>query len=478
MSKKGQVVLKIDKTKSVSSVKKGLDEDSAKMIAVLESSKPYHEKLKYVKHELEESVRIVTFNYTVVGFMEDVAYAINEAVKEVHGFSRQSDRKGASKDNPPEMVDVRFADGTRIKVPIGRIELGQFGKGAFINTYYDYEEGKMLIEGQCQKRYTVIMDNIIERVEWSVSNNSIYKNQAIKYDGYESPEFMDLSGIEGIELFLTANAKFATVPIEARIERCEECEALGIDIKFGALLEGSYGTGKTLYASKLALKAIRNDWTFIYCSKPENTLKVLEVANRFSNNGRGVVLFVEDIDKVLSVRNTMTNEISLLMDGSETKDNNIISIFSTNHIENIEPTFLRGKRIGSIVTLTHLDATTAKDMMEHYLDGKVKGDLEEASAKVEEYEIVPAFLSEIIDRVKTHALISDSKVIEEEQILAAIEQFKRQMDIAKVRVNTETPKDRLWNAQQEFLNESSFGEEMRNRYSYIEDQLSNIQDNL
>lgn len=431
------------KTKEVNNVslmqqKKDLDQDSQKLIAVLSGNKPYHEKLKYVKHELEESVREINFNYKIFGFLEDAAYALNQAVVSVHGFTELKNEKSASKDNPPQMIDVRFSDGTRIKVPFGTINLPQFGKGAYIEMLYDGRRKTMLLQGVCEKRYSKLMDQIVEKTEEILTTDSIYRNKAIEYDGTGSPKFIDLSPYENMELFLTDTAKFATEPIEARIEQCEECEANGIDLKFGALLEGNYGTGKTLYANKLALKAIKNDWTFIYCSKPENTLEVLKIANKFTKNGKGIVLFVEDIDRILSERTDITNEISLLMDGSETKNNNIISIFSTNHIENIDPTFLRGKRIGSIVTLTYLDKSTAKKMLLHYLDGVVDTDCELAAEKVEEYKIVPAFLSEIIDRVKTHSILRNTNKVTEKDILNAIEQFKRQMDIAKVKLVTQS----------------------------------------
>ena len=38
------------------------------------------------------------------------------------------------------------------------------------------------------------------------------------------------------------------------------------------------------------------------------------------------------------------------LDGGDTKQMNVIALFTTNHLDQIEPTFLRGKRIGSIVS--------------------------------------------------------------------------------------------------------------------------------
>lgn len=452
-----QVLVAKKDTTSLSSQKKAIDQDTQKMIDILQKpNTPYHEKLAYVKNELEESVREIDFNYTVHGFLEDAAYALHRAVEKIHGFSSaKKESKPSGGDKKPEMIDVRFADGKRIKVPFGKIALDQYGPNAYIDMRYDGSRRRMLISGTCEKRYSVIMDSIVDEAQNILKTDSIYKNKAIKYNGEGSPEFIDLSSVDEVELFLTPGARFATEPIEARIERAEDCLAQGIDLKFGVLLEGSYGTGKTLYANKLASKAIANGWTFLYCSKPENTLEVLRMANQFTKNGRGVVLFIEDIDKVLSERNNVTNEISLLMDGSETKHNNIISIFSTNHMENIDPTFLRGKRIGSIVTLAHLDAATAESMMKHHLSEYLKGGLKKAAKKVEEYEIVPAFLSEIIDRVKTHTILRTEKVITQEDILSAIEMYKRQMDIAKVKTNVETDEQAYMRLHKKFMTDTA-----------------------
>ena len=162
------------------------------------------------------------------------------------------------------------------------------------------------------------------------------------------------------------------------------------------------------------------------------------MAQKFSANGKGILLFVEDIDRVLNSRNDMTNEISLLMDGGETKTNNVITLFTTNHIENIDPTFLRGKRVGSIVTLAHLDKETAKEMLltnlkDEFGDSLVEGEINEAATEIEKLKIVPAFISEITDRVKTHLIFSERTTVTNQDILSAIKNFQRQMDIAKAK---------------------------------------------
>lgn len=177
----------------------------------------------------------------------------------------------------------------------------------------------------------------------------------------------------------------------------------------------------------------------------------MQVANMLSGNGKGVVIFLEDIDKILHERTNDTNEISLLMDGGETKNKNIITVLTTNHIENISPTFLRGKRIGSVVSLTYPDKATAKKMIEAYLvdehgNSLLSEECDDAAMEVEKNQIVPAFIAEILDRVKAHLIYTGNSTVNCQDIISSIKSYKKQMEIATVKTNSETDADALFNA--------------------------------
>jgi hypothetical protein len=213
-----------------------------KLIDVINDPKnSYNTVLEYIQNEITESTRVITFNYRVKCFLEDGAYALSRAVESIHGFTTQKNT-GPSDDAPPEMIDVRFADGTRKKVPYGTINLPSLGKKAFIRMNYDPANNEFLLEGQCEKRYVRLMDEMIEETTKIVREDSIYKGRAVKItrEGV-SPEFIDLSNVDKTPLFLTPEAVFATRPIEARIEHTERCIKNKIDLKFGVLLEGNYG---------------------------------------------------------------------------------------------------------------------------------------------------------------------------------------------------------------------------------------------
>lgn len=153
-------------------------------------------------------------------------------------------------------------------------------------------------------------------------------------------------------------------------------------------------------------------------------------------------------DKILNSRTNLTNPISVMMDGGETKHNNVITLLTTNHIEDVDPTFLRGKRIGTIVTFTHLDRVTAKAMIERLLideNGQsiLEEDCEEAAEAMEVGGIVPAFLAEILDRVKSHMIYSDKTTVSNQDIISSLKTYQRQIEIGTVKRKTETDEQAL-----------------------------------
>lgn len=225
----------------------------------------------------------------------------------------------------------------------------------------------------------------------------------------------------------------------------------------------------------------------MYAAKAEDTLECMRVAQRYTKNGKGVVLFIEDIDKILADRNNYTNEISLLMDGGESKDMNLITIFTTNHMSLIEPTFLRGKRIGAVVSLTAPDAITAEQMLNSMLvnelgNSLVEGVLKASAARIEELQIVPAFIAEIADRVKAHLIFSGKDTVSDKDVLNAIASYNRQMEAARPKPDAETAEIKFYKAYQELVKSSKgsvkeFEGSALDTMNYISEKVEYLYDN-
>ena len=207
-------------------------------------------------------------------------------------------------------------------------------------------------------------------------------------------------------------------------------------------------TGKTLQAFKIAADAIKHNWCFIYIKEPSYLARTLRLAKTLDQNGNGVILFLEDLDQIArGNRDSAMQDILNTLDGGDTKDMSVISIFTTNHIELIEPTFLRGKRIGSIISLGFLDQKTALEYItitftkdNYEIDSK---GMTEVCELIEQSNIAPAFMAEICESVKSHMIFADEPIIKAEYIENAVKSYLRQVNIAKKKDMSETDESRL-----------------------------------
>ena len=88
-----------------------------------------------------------------------------------------------------------------------------------------------------------MIDDIIDRTKWLLANESIYRGQALEITDPSEPSIMDLSNIHSEMMILSKQTKYELQPLESRILHPEVCIEKGIPLKFGAILEGNYGTG-------------------------------------------------------------------------------------------------------------------------------------------------------------------------------------------------------------------------------------------
>lgn len=216
-------------------------ESIIKLWDTIMSGRPYHEVLEYLQHEIEESTRVVNYDYQIDCFLSDGAYALSKAVEKKIGYSKQADQAGMSGGKPPKMIDIAFADGTHTKVPFGKVMLPIFGEDAYLEMAYDGSNSILHLTGQCEQRFVNDMDDIINSTKHMLATNSIYKGKAIKYVKGREPEFINITNVDKSPLFLTKEAQFSTQPIEARIEQTQTCIDNGVDLKFGTILAGTYG---------------------------------------------------------------------------------------------------------------------------------------------------------------------------------------------------------------------------------------------
>ena len=419
-----------------------------RMIEVLQSNVKYADVLGFIEGEIKQSKKMASFKYSLLCWKPDGVYQLNRAINEIFGSAVSKEDNSPSGNSNIDTVDVILADGSRTKVPFGKISLEELGEDSEININYDNDRHLLLVKGQCQFKYQSLIDDIVERTKELLATESIYKNQALEITNLSEPKIMTLAGIDKQFMVLSKKTEFELQPLRSRILYPEKCIAKGIPLKYGCLLEGKYGTGKTLLAFKLAKDAVNNGWSFVYLKDPSLLAETLRMCKVVDRSGHGVIVFVEDIDQVTrGNRDSAMQDILNTLDGGDTKDMNVITLFTTNHIELIEPTFLRGKRIGSVITMDCLDAETAERFIrETFSEAEgysVDDDLSDVCNYIAKAQIAPAFMAEIVESTKSKLIFTEETHVTSFHIKTSVESYQRQVGLASKKAIIETPADKL-----------------------------------
>lgn len=429
-------------------VNKYEESQKQRIIEVCQSNMKYADVLGFIEGEIKQSKKMASFKYTLLCWKPDGVYQLNRAINEVFGSAVSKEDKSPSGNSNIDTIDVILADGSRTKVPFGKISLEELGEDSEININYDNDRHLLLVKGQCQFKYQSLIDDIVERTKELLATESIYKNQALEITNLSEPKIMTLAGIDKQFMVLSKKTEFELQPLRSRILYPEKCIAKGIPLKYGCLLEGKYGTGKTLLAFKLAKDAVNNGWSFVYLKDPSLLAETLRMCKVVDRSGHGVIVFVEDIDQVTrGNRDSAMQDILNTLDGGDTKDMNVITLFTTNHIELIEPTFLRGKRIGSVITMDCLDAETAERFIrETFSEAEgysVDDDLSDVCNYIAKAQIAPAFMAEIVESTKSKLIFTEETHVTSFHIKTSVESYQRQVGLASKKAVIETPADKL-----------------------------------
>lgn len=430
-------------------------EQKKKFAKMCESDASYSDIMEFVINEDEQNHKMSRINHRIRCFKADGAYQLHQAIEAVFGTVTAQGEKGMSSDGSVTTIPIELADGTKIKVPFGDISLEGLGEGSCISINYDERRHELVVTGKCQVRYQSLIDDIILATMEGLETNSIFKGQALEIADINDPKIMDLSSMDKQLMVLSRKTEYDLRPIYARINSPQRCIDKGIPLKFGALLEGSYGTGKTLLAFKLAKEAIGKGWSFIYLKDPTILAEAIRMAKTIDRSGWGCIVFTEDIDQVVrGKRDAAMQDILNTLDGGDTKDMNVITLFTTNHIELIEPTFLRGKRIGTIISMGTLDAETADVFIRKSFEvGNyvIKDSLDEVCKMIEDSHIAPAFMAEIIEKVKAMMVLADSNEVCADDIKYSVESYLHQVELSQTKDMSETPEQRFVTAFKEVI---------------------------
>lgn len=377
----------------------------------------------WINTRLQEEETIVQVTERMFGFPKDCAYALQLAVQEMFGVKEMRSTPGFFSYDPPAQTNIPINhQGETVSVYIGRFSVPELPSV----TRYDKENNwiqtdeedseTLLVTGSMKKRCTPMFDRLMALAKRKLETNSIYRSKAFQVTTIQrkdrngnaflqvaSPEFINTSYVPA-QLCLNQNTQdLVRDGIWTPIERTDQIRHYqnGV-VRRGALLHGAPGTGKSLTALQTASIAEQNGWTFILVKDSRLLAGLYKLALRYAP----VVLFAEDIDLLISTgESDAMNTFNNILDGVDSKDANIITILTTNHINKIPKVMLRPGRFDALVEYTLPNSETAVNLVRSYLPDQI----DEANFNAKEVGEalqgnVPAVIHEVCKRATMTAL--------------------------------------------------------------------------
>lgn len=384
----------------------------------------------------------------------DAIVAVHKALIELYGVVLPETVKGWAKDFTPEFVTIKIGpdENDVVQVPQGYMRL----PGVKSMFQLSMVAQGAVIHGEVVKKDRARLVEIANRARAIVKTDSIYKGKAIalkvkdngRIDVSMQPDFFDVRHVTEADMIHNdVTEKLIATSILAPIKHTEACRRHGIPLKRGILLEGRYGTGKTLTARVAASVAQANGWTFVVLDKPQGLAQALEIAVAY----QPAVVFAEDIDRFADRTNEPVNHLINLMDGLVPTSAAVMTVLTTNHVDKIDRALLRPGRFDAVISIDPPEAKTVERLLRFYGGANLQPIVNTEPTGFILAGQIPATVAEVVKRAKLAMLMEDRVWLTEEDLVTAAEGMKRHLDLLSGPLNAKSPGDRLADALTEVL---------------------------
>lgn len=361
----------------------------------------------------------------------DGAYALQETLKMVFGVGGQGiaqyDMFGTK--YPPEYQNVEVAPGKEVRVPWGIMGFPLLEAQMHTGYSQDPQKGALFkLSITAPKKYEAQIEGLFIAVDEYLKKFSIYKGKCIvgvgrvTRQGFENPSFLDPNQIDPTKVAYRKEVfDRLTASVWGPIRTADLQRQSGGKLNKKTLLEGKYGTGKSLAGGLTARVASENGWTFIQCKTGDDDLHmVLRMAELYAP----AVVFIEDIDILIDTDPKEMAKLLEQFDGVSSKNKEVMVLMTSNHVDSLSKGMTRAGRIDAVINIGDLDAEAIRRLISatfepHQLSASMDFDkVQEAMAGYE-----PAFIMGTFSLTKSNAVIRtnslDFELTTEDFVLAA-----------------------------------------------------------
>lgn len=370
----------------------------------------YDQGIKWLMQLKEKDEQVVGIHEVIDAHPWDGAFAFMRAMKEMFGWARPIPTPGFFGPRPPKMISIDIAHNEKAHIFWGQFQLP--GLEATLACDVDQSDGrpKFLIGGHAKRKHMEAIALLAQLTRRIVAESSIYKGKALRLDTdsdgdldwQKPPKFMNVSRVNESELVFSADLmEQVTTNLWTPILYTDECRKNRVPLKRGVLLEGPYGTGKTLCATVTAKLCEQNGWTFVTVPR----VSALEAALHFAAAYPPCVVFLEDIDRSMSGERTVKmDDVLNTVDGIISKNSEVMTVLTSNHAEDINRAMLRPGRLDAVLHIGAPDAEAVEKLI-HVYGGRLvpKGATFPTAGKALAGRI-PAIIRECVERSKLYVI--------------------------------------------------------------------------
>jgi transitional endoplasmic reticulum ATPase len=390
------------------------------------------EAIPFLEEYVERMESSTDFERTYQYRPFDGAVALNRALLRVFGTTGipQSQWSFFGRQRP-QLVTINVDVDETTQVPWGLLEVPMINGRMLVSQSMSPTFGPLFsLTVTAPRKYRAAIEGLFAVVEEELKRESIYRGKAV--DGQPTPEFVDLSTVDPAEVIYSDDTQ---AQLEANIWSTLRYTAVhrkaGLPRKRAVLLEGPYGTGKTLAAFLTAQIAVENGWTFLYCRPAQDDLFTVMATARLY---QPAVVFFEDVDAIAQDGDAdAVGQLLDVFDGIKAKGTEILAVLTTNHKERIHRAMIRPGRLDAVVHIGALDQGGIERMTRATVAAENLGDdldFEPIAGAMDGF--LPAFVREAIDRAKRYSIArNDGELgtLATEDFVLAAEGLRPQLDL-------------------------------------------------